>query len=502
MKKKEKDKSIVKRTKIVRLDKDPNHIIRLIKNRQHVWNNLVLLYNMYDDKLFRKFLKDGYGMRTYYASHNCQPKKQEAFDKYDKIIKHHAAQDKVFRDFFTTYNNHLFVSIISEFSARIRGMKKLYKEQKAAGLHPSYPHLKSKKIGHMKSGSITIDHSNIHVIHPNEKFTEYYKKYDLVYLTIFTQPYFKKVFNVPSISHAYRFYCKLPNNYTDMELVWKANKVYAHIHYERKRKPVIRGKYSLSMDPGKQNMYTIFSDNPIAPSILLRSHTINKLARIYLDYVEPVRWENLPTYNKNKKPKDFLRPYTSYQHNLDNCLSKFEKHRDLVVRAEAYKFTNRIINYCKKYDIGTIIIGRNKYQKTGQRMSKKQNAEHHTLPHYTFNHILDYKCEELGINLQYQEESYTSQLDALNEQSQVWEYNYVEKRYPTDSVKQLGVRGHRSVYKSRKYNCEFNADVNGAINIMQKYKEKFIDAFTTNHDSIFHPIIVHNDNDFLNLLSN
>ena len=483
------------RTNIVRLDKAESYIIRLIKNRQHVWNNLVILYNTYEDTGFRHFIRDKYRMRAYYAKHlnpkstKYRPNPIEEFNKYDFIMEHHPAQNQVFSDFYATYSNKLFVDIINEFNARIDSMWDNYKEAITSGKQVSPPQLHTKKLSHLSKGSITINSNCV--------------KYDknIFNLLIFNRKYFKENFDGKNVSkYKYTFYHKLPAScgISDINLVWRANKVFAHIHYKRDRVRIKPGQYSLSIDPGKKNFYTFFSDNPAAPSILLRNNSMNRINYIYNKFFHKIKHDKLP---RRKDHTERPYPYTKHQQREFKKLQTFEKQRVLVQRAEGYKFTNRIIDYCKKYEIETIIIGRNKYQKTASNLGKQNNSAWHSIPHYRFNEILAYKCEELGINLQYQEESYTSKLDALNEQSQIWKYKYGQSQ-PTESVKKLGLRGSRSVYKSRKYNCEFNADVNGAINIMQKYKKHFIDAFATNHTTVFHPITIHSDTEFLNLLSN
>ena len=114
-----------------------------------------------------------------------------------------------------------------------------------------------------------------------------------------------------------------------------------------------------------------------------------------------------------------------------------------------------IVNYCIKYDIGTIVIGKNDKWKQNSEMNKVTNQNFVYIPYETFINKLEYKCESVGINLIKTEESYTSGTSFLDNELPIKE-NYNKSR-----------RIKRGLFKSN--NGEYiNADVNGAFQIMRK----------------------------------
>ena len=134
-----------------------------------------------------------------------------------------------------------------------------------------------------------------------------------------------------------------------------------------------------------------------------------------------------------------------------------------------------IVDYCIKYDIGTIVIGKNDKWKQNSEMNKVTNQNFVYIPYETFINKLEYKCESIGINLIKTEESYTSGTSFLDNELPIKE-NYDKSR-----------RIKRGLFKSN--NGEYiNADVNGAFQIMRKV----FSNVTTNEivGAYSHPVII------------
>ena len=145
-----------------------------------------------------------------------------------------------------------------------------------------------------------------------------------------------------------------------------------------------------------------------------------------------------------------------------------------IIRNEFHKISNRIIELCYAEGITSIVIGYNKYQKNGMNIGKKKNRNYHDIPHAQFYEMLKNKVASYGIQVFTQEESYTSKLNCLYDE--VWKYAYKVSR-PTEAsgLRGLRINGKRitSLYKSID-NKIFHSDINGALNILQKFFGKFI----------------------------
>jgi len=118
-----------------------------------------------------------------------------------------------------------------------------------------------------------------------------------------------------------------------------------------------------------------------------------------------------------------------------------------------------IIKYCAQKDIGTIIIGDWSSEiKQSIKLGKINNQNFVQIPFANFKQKLKHKCQIYGLELIFQDESYTSKCSFLDEE------------YPEKHTTYLGKRIHRGLFGTSKGTL-INADVNGAANIAIKSKQ-------------------------------
>ena len=127
------------------------------------------------------------------------------------------------------------------------------------------------------------------------------------------------------------------------------------------------------------------------------------------------------------------------------------------------------MRWCVENRIDTIIIGENRLWKQNVRLGKDNNRWFVQMPFDRLKNIIRYSGERLGIRVVFQEESYTSKASFLD-QDDIPTYGTGER--PVFSGKRI----RRGMYKSRE-GKKINADLNGAANILRKYKA---DAFQSN----------------------
>lgn len=123
-----------------------------------------------------------------------------------------------------------------------------------------------------------------------------------------------------------------------------------------------------------------------------------------------------------------------------------------------------IINYCLVNDIGTLVIGYNQSFQNKANLGRKNNQIFTQLPFGKIREKLEYLCKRYNINYILQEESYTSKASFFDnddlpiynaDNPQIYEFS--------------GKRIKRGLYQT-KNNYLFNADCNGALNILRKSK--------------------------------
>jgi len=139
-----------------------------------------------------------------------------------------------------------------------------------------------------------------------------------------------------------------------------------------------------------------------------------------------------------------------------------------------------IVDWCKKHNIETIIVGKNKNWKKEINIGRQQNYHFTIIPFKMLIEQIEYKAEELGISVELTEESYTSKASFLDG-DELPEYKKGEENNYSFS----GKRVKRGLYKASN-GVKINADVNGAYNIIRKAYPEKIDNSLDNKD-LLHP---------------
>ena len=128
------------------------------------------------------------------------------------------------------------------------------------------------------------------------------------------------------------------------------------------------------------------------------------------------------------------------------------------------KSCRHIINYCLSNDIGTLVVGYNQSFQNKTNLGRKNNQVFTQLPFGKIREKLEYLCKRYNINYILQEESYTSKASFFdNDDLPVYNADNPQ------TYEFSGKRIRRGLYQT-KNNYRFNADCNGALNILRKSK--------------------------------
>ena len=128
------------------------------------------------------------------------------------------------------------------------------------------------------------------------------------------------------------------------------------------------------------------------------------------------------------------------------------------------KVARKVIKYCLENDIGTIVIGYNREFQKDSSLGKINNQKFVNIPYGKLIDKLKYLSKLYGINIRIQEESYTSKASFFDNDNVPMYSNDNNQKYYFS-----GKRIKRGLYQtSRGY--KLNADVNGALNILNKSK--------------------------------
>ncbi|HLG61846.1 MAG TPA: transposase [Ktedonosporobacter sp.] len=174
--------------------------------------------------------------------------------------------------------------------------------------------------------------------------------------------------------------------------------------------------------------------------------------------------------------------YNKRMKELKLCLPKAERDR---VTKQMQRITNKrnrqvdhylhaaskaIIDLMVKEGAGTLIIGKNPLWKQEVNNGRRNNQNFVNIPHARLIEMLTYKASLVGIQVELQEESYTSKASFLD-LDPIPTYRPDDETEHTFSGKRMGRRNRLYRAKDGRKIC---ADVNGSYNILRKRKP---DAF-------------------------
>ena len=147
-----------------------------------------------------------------------------------------------------------------------------------------------------------------------------------------------------------------------------------------------------------------------------------------------------------------------------------------------HKISTHIINEAVKNNISKIFIGNNIGWKDEINIGRRNNQNFVNIPHTKLFNQLLYKGLLNGIEVIFTEESYTSKASFFDK-------DYLPKYGESDNHKFSGRRIKRGLYKDGKGNI-WNADLNGAANIMRKCSDNAYKGIRKTKEMIKRPILV------------
>lgn len=195
------------------------------------------------------------------------------------------------------------------------------------------------------------------------------------------------------------------------------------------------GSIIASIDSGINNLATITFNNGVIP-LIINGRPLKSINQYY---------------NKKK---------AKIKQNLDKSknLVKLQIKRNNKINDYLHKASRVLVNQLVSNNVKTLIIGKNNGQKQDINMGKVNNQNFTQLPLFKFLDMVAYKARLEGVDIIWQEESYTSKASFLN-------LDYIPN-FNERKTKFSGYRIKRGLYKSN--NVIINADVNGSYNIMRK----------------------------------
>ena len=234
----------------------------------------------------------------------------------------------------------------------------------------------------------------------------------------------------------------------EIRILPKANARYFEIQYIYETECIQRNlntQNALSLDLGVNNLVTAVSGT--GKSFIVDGKRLKSINQWF-------NKENARLQSIKDKQHFGKKPTNRQKAIARDCNNKVNDYMNKAARM--------IIDYCINNDIGTLIAGYNVTFQRNSHIGKQNNQNFVNIPYGRLRDKLAYMCELNGITYVEQEESYTSK-------ASFWDKDNIPV-YNNDNPKEYefsGNRVHRGLYKTANGKT-FNADINGALNIMRK----------------------------------
>ena len=234
----------------------------------------------------------------------------------------------------------------------------------------------------------------------------------------------------------------------EIRILPKANARYFEIQYIYETECIQRNlntQNALALDLGVNNLVTAVSST--GKSFIVDGRKLKSINQWF-------NKENARLQSIKDKQRFGKKPTNRQKAIARDCNNKVNDYMNKAARM--------IIDYCINNDIGTLIAGYNVTFQRNSHIGKQNNQNFVNIPYGRLRDKLAYMCELNGITYVEQEESYTSK-------ASFWDKDNIPV-YNNDNPKEYefsGNRVHRGLYETANGKT-FNADINGALNIMRK----------------------------------
>lgn len=234
----------------------------------------------------------------------------------------------------------------------------------------------------------------------------------------------------------------------EIRIIPKANARFFEIQYIYEAECIQRNlntNHALALDLGINNLVTAVSSK--GQSFIIDGRKLKSINQ----------W-----FNKENARLQSIKDKQHFGRKPTNRQKAIARNRNNKVNDYMNKTARRVIDYCITHDIGTLIVGYNETFQRNSHIGKRNNQNFVNIPYGQLRNKLEYLCKLNSIVFVKQEESYTSK-------ASFWDKDNIPT-YNADNPKVYqfsGSRVHRGLYKTANGKI-FNADVNGALNIMRK----------------------------------
>ena len=256
-------------------------------------------------------------------------------------------------------------------------------------------------------------------------------------------------------------------NIRSARLLMIGSDYYLHVVYKQppKRKEACNN-YIVGIDPGLDNLFSVFSTHPNLKSFIISGKELkafnqwwNKLKAKWQSQFDMLR-------DKKRNQKTLCESDFKQLNQASEKLRHLSALRKRFFENELHKISRKLVDILHSSGHSTIYIGTGATNsKQNINIGKRNNQNFCSIPFSTLIGLVSFKADKLGMNVVLVSEEYTSKSSCISDD--IIEIQKLVKQDNRDQVSFSGKRKKRGLFHDRKINKVFNADLNGAANILK-----------------------------------
>ena len=218
--------------------------------------------------------------------------------------------------------------------------------------------------------------------------------------------------------------------------------------YEKEESKMPNSDVIAALDSGVNNLATVALNKRDKTPFIISGKPLKSINQFY-----------------NKKKANMQSKLEKEQNKkTSNNINKITNKRNEKIKDYMHKASCLLVNQLAENNVSTLIIGKNTNQKQDSNIGKKNNQNFVGIPTFRFLDMVAYKAKLKGINVVWQEESFTSKA-CFQSGDHIPVYG---DKNENEQYVFSGYRQHRGLYKVKDQNKCINADLNAALNILKK----------------------------------
>jgi IS605 OrfB family transposase len=269
-----------------------------------------------------------------------------------------------------------------------------------------------------------------------------------------------------------RMKVKLPKDVKDVSsvrLIYHLSDVWIDVIYEKELKEPEAGIIHLAgIDLGMNNLISLVSTNPDVRSLIISGMEIKSFNRWFNKKKAEAQSAMDPLHNRiaGEKDKSLKKAMFKKLFELKLHLHNLCNYRSRWIESHFHKAASVLPDYLYETGHKVVYIGKGATEsKDGIDLGKVTNQNFVSIPFRRLINILKYKLEELDIKVEEKEEAYTSKASSISD-----DILEIQRMYAEAGEKKIecsGKRVKRDLYRDDVLEKVFNADLNGALNILK-----------------------------------